>query len=51
MKKGISIFPGTDGGKFDWVKVMSDSGVYECFFSSNIDDGESETGHGCTYGL
>merc|ERR1712126_375537 len=40
---------GTDGGKFDWVKVYADSGMYECLFSSNIDNGQSETGHSCKW--
>merc|ERR1711915_751601 len=40
---------GTDGGKFDWVKVYSDMGHYECMFSSNIDNGQSETGHACKW--
>merc|ERR1712168_1288527 len=40
---------GTDGGKFDWIKVYADSGHYECLFSSTIDDGESETGHSCKW--
>merc|ERR1712133_80983 len=42
---------GTDGGKFDWVQVFSDNGHYECYFSSELDDGQSETGHGRTFSL
>merc|ERR1712142_193740 len=40
---------GTDGGKFDWVQVFTDGGHYECYFSSNLDNGQSELGHGCQY--
>merc|ERR1712113_1383289 len=40
---------GTDGGKFDWVQVFADSGHYECFFSSNLDNGQTETGHSCKF--
>jgi len=42
---------GTDGGKFDWVQVYADSGHYECFFSSNLDNGQTETGHSCKFSL
>jgi len=42
---------GTDGGKFDWVQVFADSGHYECFFSSNLDNGQTETGHSCKFSL
>jgi len=41
--------PGSDGGKFDWVQVFTDLGHYECYFSSKLDNSQSEFGHRCEF--
>ena len=42
---------GSDGGKFKWVQVYADHGHWECFFSSNLDNNQSEIGHGCKFSV
>jgi len=42
---------GSDGGKFKWVQVFADHGHWECFFSSTLDNNQSEIGHGCKFSL
>merc|ERR1711951_253208 len=42
---------GSDGGKFKWVQVFADHGHWECFFSSNLDNNQSEIGHGCKFSV
>lgn len=37
-----------DGGKFDWLKVITDKGLtIKCTFSKFLDDGDYEVGKDC----
>ena len=40
---------GSDGARFDWVKVFSDQGFFKCYFHKFLDGDSTETGINCQH--